>query len=331
MKRVLVLLLFIAGLMAYVACDRENIDQESDEMARFNAWIKLHYPNVSPIPGTSIYYIKLQEGNSNTSPVEGDYVLYNFTERTLDGIAVGSNSKTIAYNYDFYDKTYHYDTVFTLLHEKNLTAHYSWYGKWMVEGLRKGLLQMKEGEKARLIFPSKYGYQQVGGGGSASIGVYTSLVYDVELIKVIKDPRSYEKQLLQKYLDTIPNLVSVNDSIYYKQIQPDTCRNCAVVANDSTVQVRYTGMFTDGFVFDSNYEKVIKARGLSSKTDLLEFKVGGTSVIKGFSMAVKLMKKGEIGKVIIPSYCAYDSAGTQKIPGFTTLVFEVELIDVLKK
>ena len=83
------------------------------------------------------------------------------------------------------------------------------------------------------------------------------------------------------------------------------------------VFVHYTGRLLNGEVFDSSVE-----RG-----EPFKFKLGMGTVIKGWDVGVATMKKGE--KCILtcrPSYGYGEAGSPPKIPGNTTLQFEVELL-----
>ncbi|ADB42479.1 FKBP-type peptidyl-prolyl cis-trans isomerase [Spirosoma linguale] len=86
------------------------------------------------------------------------------------------------------------------------------------------------------------------------------------------------------------------------------------------VKVHYTGRLLDGKVFDSSVE-----RG-----EAIEF--GVTEVIKGWTEALQLMPVGSKWKLYIPSDLAYGDrgAGADIKPG-STLVFDVELLDIVKQ
>jgi FKBP-type peptidyl-prolyl cis-trans isomerase len=90
------------------------------------------------------------------------------------------------------------------------------------------------------------------------------------------------------------------------------------------VSVRYKGYFLDGTVFDQNLDA----------TDPYTFPLGVGYVIAGWDEGICYMKEGGIAKLIIPSSLAYSSQeqpginGGPVIPPYTTLIFEVELINV---
>jgi FKBP-type peptidyl-prolyl cis-trans isomerase len=87
----------------------------------------------------------------------------------------------------------------------------------------------------------------------------------------------------------------------------------------STVKVHYTGKLIDGTTFDSSVD-----RG-----EPIEFPLNG--VIKGWTEGVQLMSKGSKYKFFIPSDLAYGDRGAGNAIGPNeTLVFEVELLDIVK-
>ena len=87
----------------------------------------------------------------------------------------------------------------------------------------------------------------------------------------------------------------------------------------STVKVHYEGKFTDGKIFDSSIQ-----RGQP-----IEFPLN--QVIPGWTEGLQLMSKGGKAKLIIPSVIGYGARGQGPIPPFAPLVFEVELIDIVKQ
>jgi FKBP-type peptidyl-prolyl cis-trans isomerase FklB len=84
------------------------------------------------------------------------------------------------------------------------------------------------------------------------------------------------------------------------------------------VKVHYHGTFVDGKVFDSSVERKEPA----------SFPVGG--VIPGWTEALQLMKVGDKWKLALPSELAYGKDGFGPIPPDTVLLFEVELLEIVK-
>jgi FKBP-type peptidyl-prolyl cis-trans isomerase FkpA len=90
-------------------------------------------------------------------------------------------------------------------------------------------------------------------------------------------------------------------------------------AGDS-VTVHYTGMLTNGTVFDAS-----RNHGDQGFT----FALGAGQVIKGWDQGVAGMKVGGKRKLTIPADLAYGSRAVGSvIPANSTLIFEVELLKV---
>lgn len=87
---------------------------------------------------------------------------------------------------------------------------------------------------------------------------------------------------------------------------------------EDSVTVHYKGTLTDGTPFDSSYDRGEPAT----------FPLGG--VIAGWTEGVQLMSPGAKFKFTIPAELAYGERATGNIPAHSTLVFEVELIEVAK-
>jgi FKBP-type peptidyl-prolyl cis-trans isomerase len=85
---------------------------------------------------------------------------------------------------------------------------------------------------------------------------------------------------------------------------------------EETVKVHYTGTLVNGTVFDSSVE-----RG-----EPVEFQLD--QVIPGWTEGLQKISKGGKIKLYIPPQLAYGDEGRQGIPPASTLVFDVELIEI---
>lgn len=95
--------------------------------------------------------------------------------------------------------------------------------------------------------------------------------------------------------------------------------NGAVPKASDKVKVHYHGTLISGQVFDSSVRRGEPAT------------FGVTQVIQGWVEALQLMPVGSKWKLFIPSNLAYGSQGAgQSIGPNTSLIFEVELLDIVK-
>jgi len=85
---------------------------------------------------------------------------------------------------------------------------------------------------------------------------------------------------------------------------------------ESTVRIHYRGTLVDGTEFDASYggEPAV-------------FMVSG--VIPGFTEALLLMPVGSHYRIVIPSDIAYGPQGTGPIGPNSTLIFEIELLEIV--
>ena len=92
----------------------------------------------------------------------------------------------------------------------------------------------------------------------------------------------------------------------------------AVPTTTDKVSVHYRGTLIDGTEFDSSYKR-------NKPTEF-----GVTQVIKGWTEALTMMPVGSKWEIYIPQELAYGSRNQGQIKPFSTLIFEVELLDIVK-
>ena len=88
--------------------------------------------------------------------------------------------------------------------------------------------------------------------------------------------------------------------------------------DSDVVEVHYKGTLIDGKEFDSSYARNAPA----------QFPV--KAVIPGWTEALKMMKVGSKYELYIPPALAYGDQGNPQIPGNSALIFEVELLKIVK-
>jgi peptidylprolyl isomerase len=145
------------------------------------------------------------------------------------------------------------------------------------------------------------------------------LVFTIFLIFFLNScTNKADKEIEERNAYIIENNITTparTSGLYY--IETLTGTGVQAQANDDVV-VHYTGYYLNGEIFDSSYQ-----RGRP-----IEFTLGVGQVIKGWDEGIALMKVGGKAKLLIPSNLAYGSNGYSSIPAYSTLVFDVELIDV---
>jgi len=90
-----------------------------------------------------------------------------------------------------------------------------------------------------------------------------------------------------------------------------------------TVQVYYRGKLINGEVFDQNFSETNPNPNFD-----IPFKTAvNGGVIAGWTEVLRLMKKGERWMVYIPYQLAYGTAGSGAILGYSTLIFDMNLVN----
>jgi FKBP-type peptidyl-prolyl cis-trans isomerase FkpA len=119
-----------------------------------------------------------------------------------------------------------------------------------------------------------------------------------------------------KYRDTFAKEKGVKKTetgLLYQVENPGTG---AIPKDSDTVVVNYKGTLTNGSEFDNSY----------TRGEPLSFRLDG--VIPGWTEGLKHINKGGKIKLVIPPALAYGKTSVPGIPANSTLVFNVELLDV---
>ncbi len=112
-----------------------------------------------------------------------------------------------------------------------------------------------------------------------------------------------------------PAFIEDDSGIQYRINEPGKGNKAA--SNDM-VWVHYSLMLQDSTVIDNSWE-----RG-----DPVYFKLGAGQVIPGWEKAISYLRKGDKATLVIPPDLAYGNREVGQIPPNSTLIFDVEIIDI---
>ena len=155
----------------------------------------------------------------------------------------------------------------------------------------------------------------------AYVGAHMQLVKEKTLMKKYGDNKIAGEKFLEEN-KTKEGVVTLPSGLQYKVIKAGKGE---VPGKHDKVKVHYKGSLIDGTVFDTSYKNVDE----EGKPVPTEFRA--SQVIKGWTEALTMMPVGSKWELYIPQELAY---GQREMGGeikpFSTLVFEVELVDIVK-
>lgn len=175
-----------------------------------------------------------------------------------------------------------------------------------IKGSDEGIVGMKPGGQRTIIIPSNLAY---GPQGVGPIPPNTNLKVVIELV-------SAKQAVVAKMWDVDSTKFKTTASgLKYAIIKEGEGE---LIGKNKQVTVHYSGFLLDGTRFDSSVER----------DEPFTFVAGVGQVIPGWDEGVQLLKKGSKARFIIPPTIAYGNRDLGKIPANSTLVFDVEVIDV---
>jgi peptidylprolyl isomerase len=178
-------------------------------------------------------------------------------------------------------------------------------GDTVFPGWEEGVAGMKVGGKRLLVIPPELGLGAEGGG---NVPANSTLVMEIELVSS-KEPQAAVKVNEQDYTTT-------QSGLKYYDLKVGSGSSPTI---GQTVVVHYTGWLQDGTQFDSSVD-----RGQP-----FSFQIGKGAVIPGWDEGVLTMKIGGKRQLLIPPSLAYGASGSgNTIPPNSTLIFEVELLEI---
>ncbi|WP_367913780.1 FKBP-type peptidyl-prolyl cis-trans isomerase [Leadbetterella sp. DM7] len=190
------------------------------------------------------------------------------------------------------------------------------------------LYHIGEGDSTTVLVSADTLFKMMGQPVPPEIGVGTDIRFIVKMHQIqsmddykkeAEERKANEPKVIQEYV--AKNMKGAQKmaegDIYHVQTAPGSGD---LVQDGDVVKVKYVGKFTNGEKFD-----------YSKGDETITVKVGDHGVIPGWEIALKTMKKGGKSTIIIPSALGYGEQGAGPIAPNTPLVFDIEVVDVVKK
>lgn len=169
-----------------------------------------------------------------------------------------------------------------------------------VPALQEGMQLIGEGGKIVMYAPYESAW---GVAGNVSIPAESDVIIEISLTSILIDVEDYlTRNSLEGSTIEGSNVLFIVDEEGDGDF-PD---------EDDVVTVKYTGYLSNGDIFDESTE------GLS---------ISLQNVISGWTDGIPQFSRGGKGSLYIPYESAYGTGGTAGIPGYTDLIFDIELID----
>ena len=308
----------VSALFLLSGCANNDVtERENKEKRIIQEYIKANNIPASTKTEGGIYFIEKVKG-TGLVPEKDDYIYLRYTGMILEDTTIRETDDSA--RMDEWPALSHYDHY--LFGPSKILYGYS------MPGILEALSLMKEGGKARVIIPSaKANYD------------YIPLLYDLDLLKVIKNPANFDSTLVTEYLNKgfVADSIMSNNKIFVR-IDENPAEIRRPLPKD-TIYLHYEGYLLDGYsdslkvdrVFDSNWNgepvKVVY-NGSSSKVV--------TGSILGFPAGLKTVLGYLPENAQATALLRYDVAFTSKgylhttfgyiiIPAFQSVIYKIRI------
>jgi peptidylprolyl isomerase len=284
----------------------DRIAEEKAKLDRIKAMTKEEYNKyfyeemIQKFPtaqqtASGLMYVMIDEGQSPKAEAGFD-VSVHYTGNLIDG------------------------TKFDSSHDRNQPFDLKLGKGSVIKGWDEGLTLVGKGGKLKLIIPYHLAYGERGNG---KIPPFSTLTFDIDMLdaqlspeaKMAKmSPEEYNRFFYETMIKRYPNAQQTASGLMY--VIQDNGRAEKPQRGDN-VSVHYTGTLLDGKKFDSSVD-----RGQP-----IQIPIGTGRVIRGWDEGIPMLGKGGKAILLIPHYLAYGETGNNSIPGYSPLIFKVELLD----
>ncbi len=287
--------------------DSPDLMRKNEELA-LKKYLEEKKITVAPLP-SGLYYIETVAGKAKKVDT-GTWVRAHFKVSLIDG-------KEIFSSFD-----------------RPEPMEFEYGQRFDTPGFEEGVGKMMKGGKSTLIVPSSIAFGEQGRG--SIVPPFATIIYEVEIVDIqtkaehekqvaakqneakmkSENAKKQESELMQKYLKDhkITAKPTASGLIYVENVKGTGKR----AVPGQKVKVHYTGTLLNGTKFDSSRDR----------KEPFEFTLGKGQVIQGWDEGIAMMNVGGKATLVIPSKIGYGDRDMGSIPPFSTLVFDVELLDV---
>ncbi|HLO57178.1 MAG TPA: hypothetical protein VK179_00400 [Bacteroidales bacterium] len=320
MRKIQLLPFFVSAFIVLASgCVKNDIeDLENNEKKIISKYLADHNITEDKKTEGGIYFIENKAGTGVT-PGKDNYVVINYVGRYLEDGVIRETS------YDSLKADWPLSGIFKYYLYGPIKMMYG----YSMPGINEALSLMKEGGKATVILPSdKANYD------------YKPLVYELELLKVIKDPEAFDDSTMYLYVqENYSEGTQIGDTtLWYKITEASTAIDS--FGSGDSIYFNYTGRIVDAYgstivanrVFDSNAEKGISRYkpGMRTPTNMMLFPNG----LKVAFDSIRFQNHSKVS-IAIGNSMAYGKTGyvypTQNytvVPVYQSLIYDIEVVDI---
>lgn len=330
MKKSSIIWGFLAfAMLAMPGCKKDEIDTDTNaeikalyekQLAEIDAYLQSN--SITATKDSRGISRQVVQDNPEGEAIErGDVAIVHYKISRLDGTLIDASKP-----------------------EDPLLITFSQDRAYFPSALYYGLIDVRVGGTYRYFVPAYYAYNAGSKKYSNNSGITEStiIILEYQVVGVahsLQEIEAKEQQAIEAWLQAENVAAEALPNGLHKQVLKAGTGELAD-AQDS-VMVYYKGYYLDKAVFDEN-----------TSGDGFKVIVDKTGLVKGFTQAIKTMQVGEKSMFILPSAQAYGKEGAfvlpradfkamqekgvipgqlSPIPPFTTLIFEIELLSLLKK
>ena len=288
------LIILFAAFFSLASC-KKTLEEERNysENRSIESYIKYNFSGKENSISEDVYHV-IRVKSYGYQVAKDDTIEFMYKGYTLDNKVFDTNIKSVAIN----------EKLDTLIRSFDPIVTIAGSGK-LVDGLDIGLLQIREGEQATILFTSSLGF---GDNSMGPVKPWSPLAYDVELINVnganIQKEKSYISGL------NLSGYSKDTSGLFYKY---QTLGAGLWPLKTDTIYGSYKGMLFDG--------PIIVSISAENKQIIL----ANESIPEGVRLGFMLTKPGGKTTLVLPSYLGYGNQGNELIEPYQTLKYDIEL------